>query len=194
MRLPTARRPGHPFREPGHRVEQRPLAGMREQARLEPLRIRPRQAEVSGLPERGRGVSVRVPHSIGGIAQVLRGHGPGVELRSRRPGHAAREPAEREPDGVLPRVREGPGDRAGPPRSPGSSPPGRPAPAAASSRAGPRPGDLGARGSGQPPGQLRGSRPRASGQSRAPASRASRGAVTAVPRSATLRAQPGRPG
>ena len=86
MRLPTARRPGHPFREPGHRVEQHLLAGVREQARLEPLRIRLRQPEVSGLPQRRRGVSVRVPNSIGGIAQVLRGHGPGVQVRARAAG------------------------------------------------------------------------------------------------------------
>ena len=38
VRLPAARGPGHPFREPGHRVEQRLLARVREQARLEPLR------------------------------------------------------------------------------------------------------------------------------------------------------------
>ena len=156
MRLPPARRPGHPFREPGHRVEQHLLARVREQARLEPLRIRPRQAEVSGLPQRRRGVSVRVPHSIGGIAQMLRGHSPGVKPRPRRPGHTAGEPAEREPDGILPRVREGFRDRAAPaplPRvslSPGPafSRRGLPAP-------GRRPGDLGPRGPGQPPGQLR---------------------------------------
>ena len=86
VRLPTARRPGHPFREPGHRVEQHPLAGVREQARLEPLHVQFRQPEVSSLPQRRRGVSVRVPNSIGGIAQVLRGHGPGGQAQLVWPG------------------------------------------------------------------------------------------------------------
>ena len=115
MRLPTARRPGHPFREPGHRVEQHPLAGVREQARLEPLHVQFRQPEVSSLPQRRRGVSVRVPNSIGGIAQVLRGHGPGGQARLVSPGQpaggTAGEPAEREPDRVLPRIRDGLRDR-----------------------------------------------------------------------------------
>ena len=115
VRLPTARRPGHPFREPGHRVEQHPLAGVREQARLEPLHIQFRQPEVSSLPQRRRGVSVRVPNSIGGIAQVLRGHGLGGQARlgwpGRTGGRTADEPAEREPDRVLPRVRDGLRDR-----------------------------------------------------------------------------------